>query len=242
MNPGTGISLRCSGAGRRQCCYGGCCDCFGRVTNSQPCGSACCSRSTRSQEQLIALVFSHFFIVLSAFFTSLACSILATRHPKFYLPFTLLALLLSLVNLLSMEYFFLLELLRPALLWIVLGENEPDRKKRLRRTLFHSLPYLLLFLGVVIWRAFFFSFQTTNYDLTLLDNLKFQPLQTLFTLLLTVLKDIWLTSFGAWGQVFKLPNPIELGRLTTLVYAALVIGTAAGVLIYSVLFGSQRYR
>ncbi len=185
-----------------------------------------------SQEQLIALVFSHFFIVLSAFFASLAFSILAVRRQRFYLLFSLFALLLCLVNLLSMEYFFMLELLRPALLWMVLGENKPNHKIRLQRTLIHSLPYLLLFLGVVIWRAFFFSFQTANYELTLLNAFRLQPLKTLFNLLLIVIKDIWLTSFGAWVRVFNLPDPADLGRLTTLVYAVLVVGTAVAATLY----------
>ena len=188
-----------------------------------------------SQEQLVALVFSHFFIVLSAFFGSLSLSILALRRPRFYLPLTCAALLLSLVNLFTLEYFFLLELLRPALLWMTAGETQLRGRVQLARTLQHSLPYLLLFAGAAAWRAFLFPFQTNNYSLTLLEGIRNQPLQRLFFLLLTILKDLWLTSLGAWGQVFRLPNPAELGRLTTLVYAGVVIVTAAGMAVYLLL-------
>ena len=187
------------------------------------------------QEQLIALVFSHFFIVLSAFFASILFTILAFRRPKHYLLFTLLAILLSLGNLLSMEYFFLLELLRPALLWVVITESQPTLKQRFVKTFKHSLPYLLLFLGVVVWRAFFFSFQTTNYNMLLLDNLKTQPLRTISNLVLTIINDMFLTSFGAWERVFIFPNPVELGRRTTLATIALVICTSVGLIFFLLL-------
>lgn len=190
-----------------------------------------------SQEQLIALVFSHFFIVLSAFLASLSCALLALRRPRLYVPFTLLGLTLALLNLLSMEYFFLLELLRPALLWVAASGNQTQRQ-RLLQTVRHSLPYLLLFGGVIVWRAFFFSFQTTNYSFSLLDSLRSAPLATLLSLVVTVLRDLWLTTLGAWGRTFLLPNPAVLGRLTTLVYAALVLVTLAGTFLY--LFFSRK--
>ncbi len=78
-----------------------------------------------------------------------------------------------------MEYFFLLELVRPALIWIVLSETLPDRRQRLKQALNAWLPYLLLFIALVVWRAFFFRFQTQNYQPKILDQLKTQPFQTL---------------------------------------------------------------
>ncbi len=185
-----------------------------------------------STEQFIALVYSHFFIVLAAFFASLACSIQAIRKPRFFWHLTIAGLLLSLLNLASMEYFFLLEMLRPVLIWVTLRETKPQWHARLKRTITRWLPYLFTFLAVGIWRTFFFNFQTTNYRPTFLDNLGTQPIESLLALLGTALNDIWVTTFVAWGQVFIPPNPAELGRITTLIYAVVVLSTAIALVFY----------
>jgi hypothetical protein len=199
--------------------------------------------------QFIALVYSHYFLLLSAFFASLWFSLIALRRPKWYLPLSFLGLLLALLNLISLEYFFLLELIRPALLWMVSGEEEPASKNRRKRVLLHSLPYLLLFAGVVIWRAYFFTHQTYNYPINLLDELRLQPISTLLSLGQTILQDLWITTFGAWGQVLVLPDPSVFGRLATLVYAGVVALVFTGTLFYLLfsrksdpLFSSQKNR
>jgi len=183
-------------------------------------------------QQFISLVYGHFFIILTAFLASLVCTLLALRRPKAFWLFTILGLLLSAVNLLTMEYFFLLELVRPAFIWIVLAESLPDLRQRLKRTLLFWLPYLLLFVGLALWRAFFFRFQTQNYRPKLLEQLKTQPIQAVLGLLGTILTDLWVTTFGAWGKAFQLPDPAVLGRLTTLAYAFIVLATAAALVIY----------
>ena len=76
-------------------------------------------------QQYIAFMYSHFYIVLTCLLLSLLLMVLAQRQPALVLAADGLALgCCRLVNLLSMEYFFLLDLLRPVLLWIVL-EREP---------------------------------------------------------------------------------------------------------------------
>ncbi len=186
------------------------------------------------EQQFISLVYSHFFIILTAFLASLGCTLLALRlrSRRWRLPLTILALLLSFVNLITMEYFFLLELVRPALIWIVLSDTLPDRRRRLKQALNAWLPYLLLFVALVIWRAFFFRFQTQNYQPKILDQLKAQPFQTLANLLGVITGDLWLTTFAAWGKVFQLPDPAVLGGRTTQVYALIVVVAAAVLALY----------
>ncbi len=72
-------------------------------------------------QQYIATVYGHFFLVLSAFFFSLTFSLMAvtSKDRKRSWLLTIAALLLSAVNLFSLEYFFMLELLRPLLMWVV---------------------------------------------------------------------------------------------------------------------------
>lgn len=82
-------------------------------------------------QQFIALVYSHFFIVFAAFLGSLALTAYALRNPRHFWRASGVAWFLGLVNLLCMEYWFFLELLRPALIWIVLkdGGSFPIRSR-----------------------------------------------------------------------------------------------------------------
>jgi hypothetical protein len=177
-------------------------------------------------QQFISLVYSHFFIVLSAFLASLACMLLAVRQPRRFHLWTVLGLLLSLLNLVTMEYFFLLELLRPALLWIALADSFPTPRLRLRQIFLAWLPYLLLFLGAGVWRAFFFPYQTQNYQARFLNQLAAAPLQATFGLLARVIRDLWIVTLGSLGHALRLPDAAVLGNRTTWVYALLVAFTS----------------
>jgi len=183
-------------------------------------------------QQFISLLYTHFFIVFSAYSGSLLCSLYALRRPRWFWPLTLLGLLLSLVNLLAMEYFLLLDALRPVLFWLALAEEEPDWRRRLRRTLLAWAPYLLLFLGVGIWRAFFFPYQTQNYTPRLLLQFKEAPLAALSGLILTILADLWKVTFAAWGEALRLPDVSVLGARTTGLYALVILAALAVLLPY----------
>ena len=130
--------------------------------------------------------------------------ILSLRRPRWFWPLTAASGLLSLLNLLAMEYFFLLDLLRPVLIWIVLSESIPQRGKRLQQTLLTWLPYLAIFGGAMFWRSVLFGFQT--YQPALLDQLRAQPLQAALNLLSAMLKDVWIASALAWAKAFTLPG------------------------------------
>ncbi len=75
------------------------------------------------QQHSIGFLYSHFYIVLGAFMASLACSLLVYRQPRRRWLWLALGLVLSAINLMMMEYFFVLELLRPIILWMAFGER-----------------------------------------------------------------------------------------------------------------------
>ncbi|HSV86213.1 MAG TPA: hypothetical protein VLH85_06540, partial [Levilinea sp.] len=108
------------------------------------------------QLQQISLLVGHMWLVLASLLFSLCMNVLAFRRPRRFLLYSSLAIISSTVNLLAFEYFFLLELVRPLLLWFVAGQATPHWRLQIRRTLLAWLPYALLFAGVVIWRSFFF--------------------------------------------------------------------------------------
>ena len=165
-------------------------------------------------QQYIAMVYGHFFLVLSAFFFSLTFSLMAigTLDRKRSWQLQAVALLLSAVNLFSMEYFFMLELLRPLLMWVVMREDGVPVRQQLVKVLQRWLPYLLVFLAAGVWRAFLFDYQTNNYEVGLLEMLRANPQQTILSLLGNVLWDIWQTVLKIWGLVFQFPDAATFGQ------------------------------
>ncbi len=219
-------------------------------------------------QQPIAITYGHFWIILSAFLLSLSFTVLGMRNPRSRLLYTGLALALSFINLLTMEYFFLLELLRPLVIWFFLGQLEAlagsdlapapaqkgrgkvfalraflfgqgqgmslsqSLKTRLRETAVEWLPYLALFLGMTVWRAFFFRYQTQNYDPKFLQTLQSQPLAALLGLAGTAMSDLYRVTIAAWARAFQLPDVTALGRLTSLLYGGVTLGAFALAFVY----------
>ncbi len=181
-----------------------------------------------------AFLYSHFFIVLNLFLLSLCFTLLALRQPRRFWLFSGLAWIASAVNLFSMEYFFLLEFLRPVLIWMVLGDEDQAQplagRARVWRTLRLWLPYLAIFLGAGAWRSLALGFQT--YQPAFMSRLKTQPLQALWGLVQVVLKDVWLSTGGAWLRAFRPPSTAEVGERNLQRYWLLVVAAAGASLVY----------
>ncbi len=185
----------------------------------------------------IAITYGHFFFIYCAFLFSLAAMLIAARNPhgtRARWGWLGLGLAFSLVNLLSMEYFFLLDLIRLPLL-LVAGAQQGGLKKAWRPALGNWLPYLAIFLAAVIWRVFLFPHQTHNYQFGLLDQLRAAPLAALLHLAATAANDLLAVLGGAWVKAFRLPAPAALGGRTfafTLAVLAAAGALTAGLLLW----------
>jgi hypothetical protein len=180
-------------------------------------------------QQSISVIYSNFFIVLDCFLLSLYFNIKAVRQSggskpnrKIFL-WHLIALFLSLFNLLTLEYFFALDLLRPLLIWYTLREEKYDLKKRIKLTMINWLPYLALWGMVTVWRSFFFSFQTQNYQMLLFESIKISPINALVKLIKDVGTSLWAVLVSAWVQTFRIPNISMLGFRTTFVSIFIIL-------------------
>lgn len=181
-------------------------------------------------QQWSAYLYGHFLVVLCFLLLSFLCAVWSVRYAGRYWQFTILGMILSALNLWMMEYFYVLELFRPFLLFrIVAVERREDVKRRLGRTLRLWLPYLLILIANVFSRLFVFNNQV--YQPSLIPQLKTSPIATLTSLLGTVLADIYTVSLAAWGEIFRLPSGVVDGPRTTLFYVAVVVlvGLAVGV-------------
>lgn len=180
----------------------------------------------------IPIAYAHYFLTESFFFLSLLLTVLAVRawrqgETHRFRLLTGLAMAASLVNLMTTEYFFLLDFVRPLLIWVVLAEDK-DRPRLWRRVLVMSLPYLTLFLVPVVWRVFFFEYQTFSYTPVLLEKLRLDLWGTLRQLAGTLAHDLWMVSGGAWGKALTFPDVAELGRANWLRYWVIVPVVAVG--------------
>ncbi len=185
--------------------------------------------------QWTAFLFSHFFIVLAFFLFSQLCMLWSVR--RFSWPLTILGMFFSALSLWMMEYFFLLELTRVALIWIALRAEALDVSGRIKRSLKLWAPYLAVFAAAVLSRLFVFNNQV--YGLGLLPRLRADFIHTLLALTATALQSMWTVSAAAWIQAFQLPNPAVHGPRTLMLYAA-VITAAFVILLFA--FWSQQER
>jgi len=166
-------------------------------------------------QQWVSYLYSHFFLVLFFFLLS---QLLMLRGK------TIPALVFSALNLWMMEYFFVLELIRPFIIWTFL-RDEVDPKERIKRTLNLWTPYLAVFALAVLSRIFIFNNQI--YQFSLKDELVKAPLATVLMLAQNVLSSFFVVTVAAWGQAFQFPNPLLDGPRTMAVYALVLLAVAA---------------
>jgi len=165
-------------------------------------------------QNYIALMYTHFYIVFSAFLFSLYLSVLAVQKKSW--PLHAAALALSVVNLLTMEYFYFLEFFRLILFWFLLPERSRRSLAAQSKGLLIYFPYLFTFLAVTFWRAFFFSNQNASYGYQTLTDLKANFIFGLGKLLLNMLKAFWETVPHAWLFPFEPVDLSTLGLYTTI--------------------------
>ena len=191
------------------------------------------------QQQSIGFLYTHFFIVFGAFLASLACSLIEIRRPGWRWIWVVIGLVLSMINLLMMEYFFVLELLRPVLVWLALRGAPGGIKHRLRRAAAAWAPYLAVLIGATLWRTVFFPYQTTNYKLSVLTEFKTQPLPTLINLVARILEQIWIAAGQAWIQTLTFWTSPEITRSMILRYGLIAAGAFAFIALYGLLSGRR---
>ncbi|MCH7759577.1 hypothetical protein IID20_04435, partial [Patescibacteria group bacterium] len=128
------------------------------------------------------------------------------------------------------EYFFALELMRPAVIWISLRDEGLAVRTRLHRTLSLWAPYLAVFLTATLSRIFIFNNQI--YEIGGNQAGVFP-----YNLLTSIPTSLWTVSVEAWSQVFRIPDIAKDGARTTLLYGTITLITY--VLVILSLIGKQ---
>ncbi|MCL4529466.1 MAG: hypothetical protein M1282_08640 [Chloroflexi bacterium] len=173
-------------------------------------------------QQWVSFVYSHFFIVL--FF--LLFSWLLMLHKK-----TIPAMIFSALNLLMFEYFFMLEFIRPLIIFKSLQDEALTKRERYIKTFKLWLPYIGIVMFSVLYRLLVYTHPGFGYSLS--DELARQPVATFTQLVLHILSSLWVSAGAAWLQAFQFPNLNISGARTTISYAVvvLVVGALAFFLV-----------
>jgi len=174
-------------------------------------------------QQWTSYLYSHFFAVMCFLLLSFLCSLWAILKPERRAALALGGMFLSALNLWMMEYFFVLELLRPLLLLRLRMVAYPgqSRSEHLRQTGLNWLPYLMVFSANVLWRLFVFNNQI--YQPTLPGSILRTPLAAMADLVRSITLQMYLTSVAAWSLVLKLPTLGQDGPRTIAYYAAILL-------------------
>jgi hypothetical protein len=182
------------------------------------------------QQQYIAITYSSGFIVLAAFLASLGSMLWALRRPRWFWFLYLGSIALDGFGMFTAEYFFGLELLRPLMLWLVLGEEKADLRKRLVRVFLYWIPYLFLMLIFLAWRV---STPTPRGTIDIFSKLSAGSFGAVLDLAKMVIQNVYMASLLAWSRVFSLGILRAYGPPAILKYALVVLGT--GCLVFIVL-------
>lgn len=185
-------------------------------------------------QQPVAVAFSQHWISFALYFFSLGAMIQSIREKRWYWLLTLLALVMSGLHMMTMEYFIGLELLRPVVLWIISSEKSYNRRQRIQETIVRWFPYLLILVVVIVWRLFFMAIngEDPNRPVLLYDLLT-HPFSTSLRLAQFAVQDLIMNLFGSWYLTLE---PIKFNLTDSLYMNSLALGVfSTGLVIFYLL-------
>ncbi len=110
----------------------------------------------------VAVTYTRHFACIALFALSLLLNLLALDNPRRWWLYTSIAGLASLLQLITLEYFFGLELLRPIFIWIYLSRRNLPWKTTLKNLLIQWFPYILVRLFFAGYRFVWYPMVSPN--------------------------------------------------------------------------------
>ena len=171
--------------------------------------------------QPVSVAFSPHYVAFAVFGLSLLLTVIATKRGGSYSLLLLPAIILSAIQIFSMEYFVGLELIRPLLIWWGLqSQGETDRRTLVKRTALYWSPFALV-LGIFLWwRLLIFPLSLDddpNTPVLLLTILR-EPINGFTTLTAAVFRDVRHLLVDVWLEALSNPEIWNL-RATSAVFS-----------------------
>lgn len=186
--------------------------------------------------QPLAFTFLHVWLGYGFFGLSLYWMILSVQRPEKFWVYFILSLAAEIITILTLEYFLGLEFLRPLILWLILRDQQKERKSRTSRVIKLWLPYLLV-VGVYVWWRFFIYVVPSEHrnNPVGLKAIFLNPLLELRVFLTNVVPDVLSVVVTAWYKIFD-PSFFNLTDRRNLLL--LVLSALASLAVFLV-FSSQ---
>ncbi|MBN1231092.1 MAG: hypothetical protein JXA19_04440 [Anaerolineales bacterium] len=168
-------------------------------------------------QQFIAVNCSRHILPLSFFFLSLGFTGKAILEEGNKKSSYILSILLAYITMMTTEYFYGLELVRPLIIFLLYLRDE--KKGALKKSLLHWLPFLVMIASIFFWR---FSLTTKiNYRVSIVSEVTQNP----GGFLIQSLNEVWKGTFNAlivtWLNLFKFPMIKEFGTTKTVFFVGL---------------------
>lgn len=182
-------------------------------------------------QQPLAMTYHYYWTFTTLFFLSLGLMVLAVQSGRWKWLKLGGAVGLGGLVLWAMEYLFGLELLRVVVLWIALGRTLLDGKSRLKQTVLHYIPFLVI-LGIYLyWR--FFVYQDTRYSLDAVGHGDAASLFSLPALAWETLKTLPLAGLGAWLKILQQDFLTQdISPVVAFLYGLVLLGGTFGLSYY----------
>jgi hypothetical protein len=180
-------------------------------------------------QQPIAMTYSLFWVLYGLFIWSMVASLAAIENKKISIFLTILAVLASLLETLSMEYVIGLEILRPVFFFLVLARLGIQWKQAIKDALMRWIPYFLVLCGFVFYRFIYYPQIQTDPEANaplLLREILSNPVVAIPHLFQNIIQDLSQALVFAWSKPI-VPTEIDFTHTTTLF--AYGIGLAAAV-------------
>ena len=183
-------------------------------------------------QQTVSVAYIQHFFTFALYAASLAGMVWAVRRPERFWAYTIPALAASLIQLLTMEYFFGLELLRPLLLWYLLRNAGEPVRRTLGRVVRVWLPYAAVLTIFLLFRFVFYDRLISAPDANpaiLLIQLRTDPVGALSALIEHAAQDFSHLMIFVWANTLSPTILLLKTRLVWITWAAgLLIAALAG--------------
>lgn len=183
-----------------------------------------------------AIIYNHHFAAMVLYLLSLIGMVRMiqssdqTRSKWLVLAYHLPSAAALALSQFTIEYFIGWEMVRAALVWLLLEDETQSWIKRTKRWVLHLAPYWVATLVFLIWRVFIFKFPT--YRPVGSGESEFVLSEWITQVLVQFVEAV----FFAWKRVFSQLSSGEFGQPFWLSYLALILVTSGLVLAFLYIF------
>ena len=182
----------------------------------------------------VSVAFSDQLTVFLCFASSLFLTVQAIKNRKFFWLWMPIAVVLGVLQMFLIEYFVLLEFIRPLIIWFTLRFQQVEKKNALRKTLLYWLPFVLG-LAVFLWFRLIYipSVLTSNPNSAdLLNTILKSPISGLKTLVGMAFQDTVRLLTSVWAGTLAFDKFIILNSKIAMIAWPTGIVTAVLVGLY----------